>query len=129
MTAGPFERNGVKPRMLDVSRVARREAVVAMIGHLVDQGLLDGVAIRWALTADGDREKWVRAVTEVFAKAEREASKEALAELAGWEELALLLRCRRCGADEEEQCRDLRLNVIKHIKHPHQERMDDMEEQ
>lgn len=126
MAAGPFERNGVRPRMLDLARTARYEACQAVITYLGQEGCLDEVAMTAGMSAAG-RDTWVKAITEVFSQAQKEVTKEALAELAEWEELALLLRCRKCGADEEEPCRDLRLNVIRHNKHPHQERMDDME--
>lgn len=125
MTAGPFERNGVKPRMLDLGRVTRLEATRKMVAYLEAEGILDSMS--WEALGVPDRETWVKAVTEVYTEASREISKQGWEELAVYEELALLLRCRRCGANEEEPCRDRRVSYIKPIKHPHQERMDDME--
>lgn len=125
MAAGPFERNGIKPSSMNINAVTRIEVTQAVIAYLVANGLLDQVS--WAAMFEKDRDQWVTALNDVLQEATRTASKEAVAELAEWEALALLLRCRRCGADEEEACRDMRLRVIKHIKHPHQERMDDME--
>lgn len=125
MAAGPFERNGIRPTAMNINAATRIEAAQAVIAYLVENGLLDQVS--WAAMFEKSREQWVTALTDVLQEATRTASKEAVAELAEWEALALLIRCRRCGADEEEACRDLRLKVIKHIKHPHQERMDDME--
>jgi hypothetical protein len=124
-TAGPFEKNGIRPRSPDVSRVARTEGARQVVAYLEREGVLDGMS--WESLGVPDRETWVRAITEVFTTANREAAKAALAELAEWEELAMILPCRRCGADEEEPCRDLRTNVITHIKHPHADRMEDME--
>jgi hypothetical protein len=125
--AGPFERNGVKPRSLDVSRVARTEGAREVVAYLAARNA-GHVLLDWDRLTRAQHEDWIKAVTEVFAKANREAAKAAVAELAEWEELALLVSCRRCGADEEEPCRDLRRNFITHIKHPHAERMQDMEE-
>lgn len=125
MGAGPFARNGIRPTVLNISAATRTEAVKAVIAYLAENGCLDG--IDWEHLAEAARETWARGITEVFQEATRETSKEAVAELAEWEALALLIRCRKCGADEEEPCRDLRPNVIRHNKHPHQERMDDME--
>jgi hypothetical protein len=127
VTAGPFERNGVRPRMLDLGRVTRMEAASRMVAYLEREGVLDGMS--WEALGVPDRETWVKAITEVYAEAAREISREAREELALYEEMALLLVCRRCGADEEEPCRDQRVSYIKPIKHPHQERMDDMEAQ
>jgi hypothetical protein len=124
--AGPFERNGVKPRILDVSRVARTEGTREVVAYLSQNGCL-GDGLDWDSMTDAVRENWVKSITEVFTGRSREAAKAALAELAEEEELALLLECRRCGADEEEPCRDLRRNVITHTRHPHAERMSDME--
>lgn len=126
LAGGPFERNRVKPRSLDVSRVARTEGAREVVTYLSQNGCL-GDGLDWEVLSDEDRESWVKAITDVFFKANREAAKAALAELAEWEELALLLECRRCGAGEEEACRDLRRNVITHTRHPHAERMEDME--
>lgn len=125
MAAGPFERNGVRPRMLDLGRVTRLEAARKMVAYLEAEGILDGTS--WEALGVPDRETWVKAITEVYTEAAKEISKQAREELAAYEELALLLRCRRCGADEGEPCRDQRVSYIKPIKHPHQERMDDME--
>lgn len=125
MAAGPFERNGIRPTSMNVSSVTRIEATRAVIAYLAGEGLLDEVA--WGARFERDRDAWAKALHDVLQEATKKASKEAVEELAGWEALALLLRCRRCGAEEEEPCRDMRLNVIKHNKHPHQERMDDME--
>jgi hypothetical protein len=124
----PFHRNGMKPRILDVSRVARTEGTRQVVAYLEAEGVLDGMR-SWEALGVPDRETWVKAITEVFTMANREAAKAALAELAEYEELALLLACRRCGADEEEPCRDQRTRDIRHISHPHAERMDDMEAQ
>jgi hypothetical protein len=124
--AGPFERNGVRPRSLDVSRVARTEGTREVVAYLSANGCLGG-GLNWDYMTEAVRENWVKSITEVFTTANREAAKTALAELAEWEELALLLPCRRCGADEEEPCRDLRPNTIRHNRHPHAERMEDME--
>jgi hypothetical protein len=126
MRAGPFERNGVKPASLNVAGVARTEGTRKVVEYLAGKGYLYS-GFDWDAIAEAARKEWVKAVTEVFTAANREAAKAAIAELAEWEELALLIRCRRCGADEEEACRDLRPNTIRHNKHPHQERMDDME--
>lgn len=125
-TAGPFERNGIRPRCLDVHHVARTEGAREVVAYLEREGVLDGLK-SWEALGVPDRETWVKAITDVFFAANREAAKAALAELAEWEELALLLYCRRCGAGEEEQRRDLRRKQIIHIRHPHAERMDDME--
>jgi len=124
--AGPFERNGVKPSSRDVGRVARTEGAREVVAYLSENGCL-GDGLLWETLSDAVRENWVKSITEVFDAANRRAAKTAVAELAEWEELALLLECRRCGADEEEPCRDLRRNVIVHVKHPHAERMEDME--
>lgn len=124
--AGPFERNGIRPSSRDVARVAKTDATREVVAYLEREGLLDGVKT-WEALGVPDRETWVNAITDVFFKANREAAKAALTEVAEWEELALLLYCRRCGAGEEEQCRDLRRKRIIHIRHPHAERMDDME--
>ena len=124
--AGPFERNGVKPSSRDVGRVARTEGTREVVAYLSENGCL-GDGLLWEALSDAIRENWVKSITEVFVTANREAAKTALAELAEWEALALLLECRRCGAEEEEPCRDLRRNVITHIRHPHIERMEDME--
>jgi hypothetical protein len=126
LAGGPFERNGVKPRSLDVSRVARTEGTREVVAYLSKKGYLYS-GLDWDAIAEEARENWIKAITEIFVTANREAAKAALAELAEWEELALLLECRRCGADEEEPCRDLRRNVITHTRHPHAERMEDME--
>lgn len=127
MAAGPFERNGMTPRLIAMGKVIRLEATRKTVAYLEAEGILDGTT--WEALGVPDRETWVRAVTEVYAGAEREASKEAREELAACEELALLVRCRRCGSGEEKPCRDLRCKVVSYIRHPHQERMDDMEEQ
>jgi len=124
--AGPFERNGVKPSSRNVGRVARTEGTREVVAYLSENGCL-GDGLLWEALSDAIRENWVKSITEVFVTANREAAKTALAELAEWEALALLLECRRCGAEEEEPCRDLRRNVITHIRHPHIERMEDME--
>ena len=116
----------MKPRMLDIGRVTRTEATRRVLTYLRDEAAV-GRGLDWERFSDAEREAWVKALSEVFTDASREVSKAALAELAEYEELALLLDCRRCGADEEEACRDLRRKVIVHIKHPHTERMEDME--
>lgn len=125
MAAGLFERSGMKPTILNVGRVTRMEATRTMVAYLVREGYLDGLL--WDLMSEEGRETWIKAVTEVYAEAARKVSKEAYAELAVYEEMALLLSCRRCGSAEEEPCRDQRVSFIRYIKHPHKERMDDMD--
>lgn len=125
MTAGPFERNKVQPRVLNLGRVTQVEATRTMIAFLAEKGCLDGIA--WETLGDEARETWVTAITEVYSEAARATSKDARQELAAYENLALLLHCRKCGAAEEEPCRDQRVSYIRPVRHPHQERMDDME--
>jgi hypothetical protein len=103
------------------------EAARKMVAYLEAEGVLDSMT--WEALGVPDRETWVKAVTEVYTDAARAISKEGREELAFYEEMALLLRCRRCGAEEEEPCRDQRVRYIKPVKHPHEERMDDMEAQ
>lgn len=113
--------------MLDLGRVTRLEAARKMVAYLEAEGVLDGMS--WESLGVPDRETWVKGITEVYVEASREISKQAREELAAYEELALLIRCRRCGAHEEEPCRDQRVSFIRHNRHPHAERMDDMEAQ
>lgn len=109
-----------------MARVARIEGTREVIAYLSEKGCL-GNGLNWDALDDAARETWVGAITERFSEVNRTAARSAIKELAEWEELAMLLPCRRCGADEEEPCRDLRRNFITHIKHPHAERMEDME--
>lgn len=122
---GPFARNGMQPTLLGLGRVTRLEAARQVVAWLAEQGLLAG--IDWDALAESARESWVKAITEVYGEAAKQVSKEGRQELAEYEELALLLDCRRCGAGEMEPCRDQRVNYIKAIKHPHAERIADME--
>lgn len=123
---GPFRANGMRPSGLAIGKVTRVEATRRVLDYLSRQAEV-GHGLNWDDFAPGEREAWVNALSKVYSDASREAAKAAVTELAEYEELALLLHCRKCGAGEEEACRDLRRKFITHVKHPHQERLDDME--
>lgn len=97
-----------------------------VLTYLTTRGLLVGVD--WDYLTEPQREEWVEALAGVFQRAAREYTKAAVAELNEYEELALALECRRCGAHEGIRCWDMRTKRRVHVDHPHEERMNDVAE-
>lgn len=120
----PFEREGMTPSYAAVGKVVYIQAARAVVAYLADQGALGDMD--WESMPVLMREAWIEALGKRHSEAHRAATKEAMAELTAYEALALMLWCRACGAEEDEPCRDKRRNHLVHIKHPHQERLDDL---
>lgn len=125
MMPGPFERNGTRPRRGLMAHVTALEAAGRTVAYLEGEGLLDGTS--WEALGVPGRETWARAFGEVYVKALRDVSKDAVRELAAYEDLTLAVPCRACGAGEGEACRDRRVLYVRHNRHPHEERMAEME--
>jgi hypothetical protein len=126
-TPGLFERHGTFPSMRSVAEITRREGARHALVYLTARGVL---SIDWDLLSEADRETWVTALADEYQRASREASKAAVTELKEYEELAVTLECRRCGAREGTPCWDMRPGRRReHVKHHHQERMDDLAEE
>jgi hypothetical protein len=124
--AGPFERHGVVPDMRAVGRVTRADATRETLGFLAQNGCILAGS-RWEDLPADEQELWIEAFSDFYVRAQRTASKAAMAELKAREALALALHCRKCNAQEGKACWDMRTKQRVHIAHPHQERMDDIE--
>lgn len=122
---GPFERNGISPSYIGASAVVRIEAARVIVAYLAENGCL-GDGLDWDNLPPMVRETWVDTLSTKYGEAHRAASKEAMTELAAVEERAMRRSCRKCYAEENEKCRDLRTNALTHNKHVHQERIDDL---
>jgi hypothetical protein len=124
---GLFARHGIVPDIRSVSKVSRTEATRAVLEYLAQNVLPEH--FNWEHLSEKSREAWVTATSDVYQKAVREAATAAMAEVRAREALALELHCRKCAAAEGTACWDMRTRLRKHISHPHQERMDDIEEE
>ena len=127
MTEGLFAKHGMRPNMLSLAELTRREAARQLMTYLTAKGVLSGVD--WDNLDEDKRAEWAEAVSKVIRFSFRDISKAAMAELAVYEQRALTLYCEKCRAQEGTRCWDMRPGFQgKHVKHPHKERMDDLAE-
>lgn len=123
-----FRQHGSYPSSRAIRHISRREEAKRMMAYLTVKGYLRA-DFGWDYLTDAERTALAEDLARVFGETEKEVRKLALAELAEYERRAVALWCPRCKAQEGTRCWDMRPGLRRqHVRHPHQERMDELAE-
>jgi hypothetical protein len=111
-----------------VRDISRREEAKRLMAYLTVKGCLRA-DFGWDYLTEEERTAFAEDLARVFRETEGEVRKLVMAELAAAERKAIALWCPRCKAQEGTRCWDMRAGYERrHVRHPHQERMDELAE-